>query len=148
MAGACVFCKIAAGEIPATVVKRGEGMLAFRDLNPQAPSHLLVIPTHHVATLNETKDAGLVGKLLGFARDVAREVGIAQRGYRVVVNTNVDGGQTVFHLRSEEHTSELQSLAYLVCRLLLEKKKKRIRPQCLAGLTRLLRDARDNSLVR
>jgi histidine triad (HIT) family protein len=98
MAGACVFCKIAAGEIPATIVKRGDGILAFTDLNPQAPTHLLVIPTHHVTTLNETKDAGLLGKLLGFTRDLAREVGIAQRGYRVVVNTNPDGGQTVFHL--------------------------------------------------
>src|SRR2546430_17358159 len=98
MPGACVFCKIAAGEIPATVVKRGDGMLAFTDLNPQAPTHLLVIPTHHVATLNETKDAALLGKLLGFARDLAREVGIAERGYRVVVNTNPDGGQTAFHL--------------------------------------------------
>src|SRR5204862_6455397 len=98
MPGACVFCKIAAGEIPATVVKRGDGMLAFTDLNPQAPTHVLVIPTHHVATLNETKDAGLLGKLLGFARDLARELGIAERGYRLVVNTNPDGGQTVFHL--------------------------------------------------
>ena len=98
MPGACVFCKIAAGEIPATVVKRGDGMLAFQDMNPQAPTHLLVIPTHHVATLNDTKDAALLGKLLGFARDLAREAGIAGRGYRVVVNTNPDGGQTVFHL--------------------------------------------------
>src|SRR3989449_6090201 len=97
-------------------------MLAFKDQNPQAPTHLLVIPTHHVATLNETKDAALLGKLLGFARDLAREVGIAGRGYRVVVNTNPDGGQTVF-VRSEEHTSELQSRLHLVCRLLLEKKK-------------------------
>src|SRR5438876_1220108 len=72
MPGACVFCKIAAGEIPATVVKRGDGMLAFQDMNPQAPTHLLVIPTHHVATLNDTKDAALLGKLLGFARDLAR----------------------------------------------------------------------------
>src|SRR5207247_9028793 len=98
MPGGCVFCKIAAGEIPATVVKRGDGMLAFRDLTPQAPTHVLVIPTHHVATLNETKDAALLGKLLGFARDLAREGGIAERGYRVVVNTNPDGGQTAVHL--------------------------------------------------
>ena len=97
MAG-CVFCRIAAGEIPATVVKRGDGMLAFRDANPQAPTHVLVIPTYHVATLNEAKDAALLGKLLAFARDVAREAGIAEKGYRVVVNTNPDGGQTVFHL--------------------------------------------------
>ena len=98
MAGACVFCKIAAGEIPATVVKRGDGMLAFRDLNPQAPTHVLVIPTDHLASLNDAKDPRLLGNLLGFAREVARAEGIAERGYRVVVNTNPDGGQTVFHL--------------------------------------------------
>jgi histidine triad (HIT) family protein len=94
----CLFCKIAAGQIPAQVVKRDDHMLAFRDINPQAPTHLLVIPTRHVASLNDATDAGLVGELLLFARQVAQEQGIAQRGYRVVVNTNADGGQTVFHL--------------------------------------------------
>ncbi len=97
MAG-CVFCKIAAGEIPATIVKHGDGMLAFTDQNPQAPTHLLVIPTHHVPSLNDAKDPRVLGNLVAFARDVAREVGIAERGYRVVLNTNPDGGQTVFHL--------------------------------------------------
>ena len=97
MAG-CVFCRIAGGEIPATIVKRGDGMLAFRDLNPQAPTHLLVIPAHHVASLNDAKDPALLGRLLAFARDVARETGVTNKGYRVVVNTNPDGGQTVFHL--------------------------------------------------
>ena len=94
----CVFCKIAAGEIPATVVKRGDGMLAFTDLNAQAPTHILVIPTAHIGTLNEAKDAATLGKLLTFARDVAQDAGIGTKGYRVVVNTNPDGGQTVFHL--------------------------------------------------
>jgi len=94
----CIFCKVAAGEIPATVVKRGDGMLAFKDLNPQAPVHLLVIPTTHVGTLNDAKDAKALGALLAFAREVAHEAGIATRGFRVVVNTNPDGGQTVFHL--------------------------------------------------
>lgn len=94
----CIFCKVAAGEVPAAVVKRGEGMLAFKDLNPQAPTHLLVIPTMHVGTLNDAKDTKLLGALLSFARDVAQEAGIATRGYRVVLNTNPDGGQTVFHL--------------------------------------------------
>ncbi|PYP56051.1 MAG: histidine triad nucleotide-binding protein [Gemmatimonadetes bacterium] len=98
MPGACVFCKIAAGEIPATMVKGGDGMLAFRDLNPQAPTHVLVIPTDHLASLNDAKDPRLLGGLLAFAREVARAEGIAERGYRVVVNTNPDGGQTVFHL--------------------------------------------------
>jgi len=93
-----VFCKIAAGEIPATVVKRGDGMLAFKDLNAQAPTHVLVIPTTHVGTLNDAQDAATLGRLLTFARDVAQEAGIATKGYRVVVNTNPDGGQTVFHL--------------------------------------------------
>ena len=94
----CIFCKIAAGEIPATIVKRADGMMAFQDLNPQAPTHLLVIPTDHLASLNDARDPQLLGRLLGFARDLARDAGIAQRGYRVVVNTNPDGGQTVFHL--------------------------------------------------
>ncbi len=97
MAG-CIFCKITAGEIPATILKRADGMMAFQDLNPQAPTHLLVIPTDHLASLNDAKDPQLLGRLLGFARDLARDAGIAQRGYRVVVNTNPDGGQTVFHL--------------------------------------------------
>ena len=98
MPGACVFCKIAAGEIAATVVKRGDGMLAFRDSNPQAPTHVLVIPTDHLASLNDAKDPRLLGAMLAFAREVARAEGITERGYRVVVNTNPDGGQTVFHL--------------------------------------------------
>ncbi len=86
MSSGCIFCKIAAGEIPATVVKRSDGMLAFKDLNAQAPTHLLVIPTTHVGTLNDAKDPGALGKLMAFARDVAQESGIATKGYRVVVN--------------------------------------------------------------
>ena len=97
-AQACIFCKIATGEIPAAVVKRGDGMLAFRDLNPQAPTHVLVIPTTHVGSLNDATDATLLGDLMAFSRDVAKELGVATKGYRVVVNTNPDGGQTVFHL--------------------------------------------------
>ncbi len=94
----CIFCKVAAGEIPAAVVKRADGLLAFKDINPQAPTHLLVIPTEHLASLNDVSDAGLLGRMLGFARDLAREIGIADRGYRVVLNTNADGGQTVAHV--------------------------------------------------
>ena len=97
-AGSCVFCKIAAGEIPATVVKRADGMLAFKDLSPQAPTHLLVIPTTHVSSLNDARDAASLGNLPACARDVAQETGMATKGYRVVLNTNPDGGQTVFHL--------------------------------------------------
>lgn len=94
----CIFCKIAAGEIPATIVRTGDGVVAFKDLNPQAPTHVLVIPTVHVGSLNDAKDPQLLGRLLAFAREVAQEAGIATRGYRVVLNTNPDGGQTVFHL--------------------------------------------------
>ena len=94
----CIFCKIVAGEVPAQVVKQADGMLAFTDLNPQAPTHLLIIPTTHIGSLNDAKDPQLLGSLLGFARDLAREKGLDTRGYRVVVNTNPDGGQTVFHL--------------------------------------------------
>ncbi len=96
----CVFCKIAAGEIPAAIVKRDGRFVAFKDMNPQAPTHVLVIPTYHVASLNQAKDPGLLGELLAFARDLAQESGIGERGYRVVFNTNPDGGQTVFHLHA------------------------------------------------
>lgn len=94
----CIFCKIAAGEVPAQIVKKGNGMIAFADMNPQAPTHLLIIPTMHVGSLNDAKDPQLLGTMLAFARDLAKEKGIEARGYRVVVNTNPDGGQTVFHL--------------------------------------------------
>ena len=94
----CLFCKIAAGEIPADIVKKTDKFVAFRDISPQAPTHVLVIPTYHIASLNDAKDPDLLGRMLAFARDLARELGIAERGYRVVVNTNPDGGQTVFHL--------------------------------------------------
>lgn len=98
MSGGCIFCKIVAGEIPATIVKRTPDALALKDLNPQAPTHLLIIPTIHVASLNDATDGKMLGDLLSFARDIAKETGIATKGYRVVVNTNPDGGQTVFHL--------------------------------------------------
>ena len=94
----CIFCKVVAGEIPATIVKQTDGILAFRDINPQAPTHLLVIPTTHIGSLNDAKDGKQLGELLAFARDLAKDQGLATRGYRVVVNTNPDGGQTVFHL--------------------------------------------------
>jgi len=96
--GECIFCRVASGDLAAQVIRRGDGMIAFRDINPQAPTHLLVVPTQHVASLNDVKDDALLGRLLAFARDAAREAGIAEKGYRVVVNTNPDAGQTVFHL--------------------------------------------------
>lgn len=96
----CLFCKIVRGEIPATLVKEQERYLAFRDIDPQAPTHILAIPRAHLPSLNDARDTDMIGGLLLFARDVAREEGIDETGYRVVVNTNRQGGQTVFHVHA------------------------------------------------
>lgn len=96
----CLFCKIIAREIPAGIVAEDEHCLAFRDINPQAPVHVLVIPKEHVPSLNQVTDAAMVGRVLAFARDVAAAQGVAESGYRVVINTNADAGQTVFHLHA------------------------------------------------
>jgi histidine triad (HIT) family protein len=96
----CIFCKIVTREIPATIIAEDDYCVAFRDLHPQAATHVLVIPKEHVASLNQVTDPLLPGRLLCFARDVAAAEGIAERGYRVVLNTNADGGQTVFHLHA------------------------------------------------
>ncbi|MER2530808.1 MAG: histidine triad nucleotide-binding protein [Candidatus Competibacter sp.] len=96
----CIFCKIAAGEIPATKVYDDGEVLAFRDINPEAPVHLLVIPRRHIATLNDLTeaDATLIGRLYLAAKQVAIELGVAENGYRTVINCNRDAGQIVFHV--------------------------------------------------
>jgi histidine triad (HIT) family protein len=100
MAADCLFCKIVRREIPADVVYEDGDVLAFRDINPQAPVHMLVIPKKHIATLNDltASDGEVVGKLVLAARDLARREGIADAGYRTLMNCNVHGGQSVFHL--------------------------------------------------
>ena len=98
MAENCLFCRIIRGEIPAKIVAENAHCVAFRDINPQAPTHVVIVPREHVASLNEAKDAAMVGELSLLASDIARREGIAERGYRTVVNTNADAGQTVFHL--------------------------------------------------
>ena len=98
MADGCLFCRIVRGEIPATLVTQDEHCIAFRDINPQAPTHVLVVPREHVASLDEATDPALVGRLALLAAEIARREGIAARGYRTVINTNADAGQTVFHL--------------------------------------------------
>ena len=98
MADACLFCRIVAKEIPAKIVAETADCVAFRDVNPQAPVHVLVVPRAHVPSLNEVTDATIVGKLAQLAKDVAQREGLAERGYRLVINTNADAGQTVFHL--------------------------------------------------
>jgi histidine triad (HIT) family protein len=96
----CLFCRIIAGKIPATVVYRNGRLLAFKDVTPQAPTHLLIVPTRHIGSLNDLthEDDGLVGEMIRAAASLAREHGHAERGYRTVFNCNADAGQTVFHI--------------------------------------------------
>jgi histidine triad (HIT) family protein len=96
----CLFCKILAGEIPADIIYESETALAFRDINPRAPTHAVIIPKQHIATINdiETGDQNTIGSLFTAAREIAMQEGLADRGYRVVMNCNQDAGQTVFHL--------------------------------------------------
>jgi histidine triad (HIT) family protein len=96
----CLFCKIVAGEISSKKVYEDDVCIAFNDISPQAPTHILVIPREHFASLNEaeSKHKETLGHLLLTAAEIARKNGFAENGYRVVINTNDDGGQTVFHL--------------------------------------------------
>ncbi|WP_431024204.1 histidine triad nucleotide-binding protein [Halomonas sp. H5] len=96
----CLFCKIINREIPADIVYEDEHMLAFNDINPQAPTHMLIIPKRHIATLNDLEEAdlALVGRLQYTAAKLAKQAGFAEEGYRVVMNCNEKGGQTVYHI--------------------------------------------------
>jgi len=96
----CLFCKIIAGEIPSAKVYEDEICVAFNDISPQAPTHVLIIPRKHIDSLDkaEKSDGETLGHLLLTAADIARQEGFAEDGYRTVINTNSDGGQTVFHL--------------------------------------------------
>lgn len=96
----CIFCKIASGQIPSTRVFEDDVCVAFNDLSPQAPTHVLIIPREHLDSLDRAENAHIetLGHLLHTAANIAREKGFADNGYRVVINTNADGGQTVFHL--------------------------------------------------
>jgi histidine triad (HIT) family protein len=96
----CLFCKIVSGEIPAKIVHQDEDTLAFADINPQAPTHLLVIPRKHIPTLNDLApgDDALVGKLHRTAAKLAKDGGFAEAGWRAVLNVNRGAGQTVFHI--------------------------------------------------
>ncbi len=96
----CLFCKISAGEIPADIVYEDDKVLAFRDIAPKAPTHILVIPKRHIATINNIReeDAHDVGLLFAAAAVIAKQEDIADEGYRAVMNCNEAAGQTVFHL--------------------------------------------------
>jgi histidine triad (HIT) family protein len=97
MTDSCLFCRIVRGEIPAKIVREDEHTVAFRDIDPKAPTHILVIPKEHVASLDEATDPTLVGRLSLAAAEIARSEGLTG-GYRTVVNTGAGAGQTIFHL--------------------------------------------------
>ena len=96
----CLFCRIASGEIPANVVYEDDRVMAFRDINPKAPTHILIIPRKHIGTLNDlaAADDALVGEMVRRAGAIADELGHAEAGYRTVFNCNEMAGQTVFHI--------------------------------------------------
>ena len=96
----CIFCKIVSGEIPSEIVFQDDVCLAFRDINPGAPTHVLIIPKEHIATLNDLtpQHESVVGHILLVAKKIAGQLGVAESGYRVVANCNSDGGQAVFHI--------------------------------------------------
>ena len=97
----CLFCRIVAGEIPAQIVKRSPDAVAFRDIDPRAPTHVLVIPTTHVPAVRDARSEdgeAMLGRLLAFAADVAGELDLDRGGYRLVTNTGPDAGQSVDHL--------------------------------------------------
>ena len=95
----CIFCRIARGEVPAQIVYEEDRAVAFRDLNPQAPTHVLVIPRRHVPSLHEGGgDPAMLGELLVAARTIAEQEGLGEGGYRVVINNGPDAGQSVDHL--------------------------------------------------
>ena len=96
----CLFCRIVRGEIPATLVAESDDAIAFKDLNPQAPVHVLVVPRTHVRSLAEEADPKILGAVLTLASQVAREQGVEDSGYRTVINTNADAGQSVHHLHA------------------------------------------------
>ena len=96
----CIFCRIVSGEVSAKKVYEDDDVVAFEDIRPQAPVHILVIPRRHIATVNDLteSDAQLIGKLVLVAKRIAAERGLAERGYRLVLNCNRDSGQEVFHI--------------------------------------------------
>lgn len=98
MAESCIFCRIARGEIHAQMVANTKEIVAFRDLNPQAPVHVLVIPKKHIASLDDATDSDLLGRMMSLAAAIARQEGLSKSGYRTVINTGKNGGQSVDHL--------------------------------------------------
>jgi len=96
----CLFCRIAKKELPSKIAHEDDRVVAFHDINPQAPVHVLIVPRKHIATLNDVSadDTELLGHMFAVARQIADQSGVSQKGYRTVFNVNTDAGQTVFHL--------------------------------------------------
>lgn len=96
----CLFCKIAKGKIPAKIIYQDDKIVAFDDINPQAPYHKLIIPRQHIATVNDLKpeENELIGSMVNLGKSLASELNIADEGYRLVFNCNAGGGQVVFHI--------------------------------------------------
>ncbi len=96
----CIFCQIAAGKVPSEILYQDEEVIAFRDINPQAPVHLLIIPRKHIPSLTRLTDADspLIGHMIAIANQLAKDEGISERGYRLVINCGDEGGQLVPHL--------------------------------------------------
>ncbi len=100
MSSDCIFCKISQHELPADIVYENDDLVAFNDIGPQAPTHVLIIPKTHIASVNELTEANsnVVSKLVLCAKTIAAERGLAEPGYRLIMNCNAEGGQTVFHI--------------------------------------------------
>jgi histidine triad (HIT) family protein len=96
----CIFCKILSGETPATIIYRDDQVTAFRDIHPIARTHILIIPNRHIASVNELEagDESLVGHMVLLAKELAAQEGVAENGYRLMINTGAHGGQTIPHL--------------------------------------------------
>ena len=96
----CLFCKIITGDIPADIIYESDTAIAFRDINPRAPTHVLIVPREHIATINDInpEQEAIVGSLFSAARAIAAQEGLSDDGYRAVMNCNAAAGQTVFHL--------------------------------------------------
>jgi histidine triad (HIT) family protein len=98
----CIFCKIAQGELPANIIYQNDAIVAFDDIHPQAPHHIILVPRKHISTLNDLKndDKLMMGELIDAAAQLAKKLDLAEDGYRVVLNCNKSGGQTVFHIHA------------------------------------------------
>ncbi|SNR86760.1 histidine triad nucleotide-binding protein [Desulfurobacterium atlanticum] len=112
----CIFCKIVNKEIPAKVVYEDDLVMAFHDINPQAPIHILIIPKEHIPTVNdiEEKHKELIGHIFTVAKTIAKEMGFAEKGYRILINCNKDGGQEIYHIHF--HLFAGKPLGPMICK--------------------------------